>query len=152
MIIGAMARMGIVCDAMIHGRSERPHMDDADRERHAQDNAEGEPDQRRRGRDARVIGEAAARIELALEHRFVEFLGDLVRRRQQRPLHRPRRFDEVARRPIGLVAERDVDDLRRVEPHRGAVPDREQSQDHGRQRQGAALAPLRGRCRKRRGG
>ena len=50
MIIGAMARIGMVCEAMIQGirlLSQGAQMDDADRQQNAQQRAEREADHRR---------------------------------------------------------------------------------------------------------
>ena len=101
MIIGAIARIGMVCEAMIHGirlrrasargRYHRQH----DAEQRAEDEAEQrraerDPGMDRRGCAATVGGVAERRASRGRA-------SDLVRRRQ----HRAVQADRPARRPVG---------------------------------------------------
>ena len=73
MIIGAMARMGIVCEAMIHGirlRSSAADMHDADGDHDAERRAEGEAEQRRGQRHPGVVDEAAVAGDASLRKVF----------------------------------------------------------------------------------
>ena len=95
-------------------------MDDADREQDAERRAHDEAEQCRGQRDPAVIDQRAPRGDLLPADRLVEIGQDLMRRRQHRALHAPGVVDQPAEGPALAVALVAVDQLRRVEPDRGA--------------------------------
>ena len=98
MTIGAIARMGMVCEAMIHGIRLRSSvvtwtMPTAIRMPSA--GAEGKAEQRRGERHPGMIDEAAVAGDFTQEGVLEEVRGDLMRRRQRRLRLRQRLADEL---------------------------------------------------------
>ena len=133
MIIGAIARIGIVCEAMIHGIRLRSSVarctmptaiSDAERR------AEGEAEQRRGERHPGVVDEAALAVDgFARKVVSKKFDGDLVRRRQRRLRLRQRLAEELdhAGRLAGAAVEIALE--RRVQDDREDVPDDDQPRE-----------------------
>ena len=134
MTIGATARIGTICEQMIHGIrlfSSVRHVHDQHGEHDAERGAEDEAEQGRRERHPAVIDEAARRIAAdSRTPRSANSPHHLVRRRHQRPLGVEVPATRSRDRVRGLLALERVAHQRRVHQHRRDVPDREQGRDH----------------------
>ena len=111
---------------------EARHMDDRRGKRDAEKRAEGEAEQRRGKRHPAVIDEAPLRIRRGLDDRLVEFLADLVWRREHRALLRPGRFDERGKGRVDIGPPVEFALERRIQKPRCHVPDDDDGDDDDR--------------------